>query len=67
MLGGSYCVSDIQDNAEYIITKHKTTAILHIHVYNKFFDKIYNWLLLKTKDGYKLRLKTPEKWQDKEN
>ena len=61
MLGGSYCVSDIQDNIEYIITKHKTTAILHIRVYNKFFNKIYNRLLLKTKDGYKLKLKTPEK------
>ena len=43
---------------EYIIKKHETlTAIPPIHVYN---NRIYNRLVFKIKDGYKLELQTPE-------
>ena len=55
---GSYSVSDTQDCIEYIIKKHETlTAIAPIHVYN---NRIYNRLVFKIKDGYKLELQTPE-------
>ena len=55
---GFYSVSDVQDDIEYIIKKHKTlTTIPPIHVY---INRIYNTLVFKIKDGYKLELQTPE-------
>ena len=55
---GSYSVSDIQDYIEYIIKKYETLRIFApIHVY---INRINNRLVLKTEDGYKLDLQTPE-------
>ena len=51
-------MSDIQDYIEYITKKHEAvTTIPPIHVY---INRINNRLVLKTKDGYKLELETPE-------
>ena len=58
LLGGSCSVSDIQDFIEFIIKKHETlTTIPSIHVY---IIRINNRLVFKVKDGYKLKLQTPE-------
>ena len=55
---GSYSASNIQDYIEYIKKKYETlTSIPPIHIY---INIINNRLLFKTKDGYKLELKTPE-------
>ena len=51
-------MSSVQDYIKYIIKKHETlTAIPPISVY---INKINNRLVFKTKDGYKLEIKTPE-------
>ena len=58
LLDGSYSVSDIQDNIEYIIKEHETLTIIPpMHVY---IDGINNRLVFKIKDGYKLELQIPE-------
>ena len=55
---GSYSVSDIQEDFEYIIKKHETVfdnPSIMIYV-NKIEDRI----MLKIKTGYYLELLTPE-------
>ena len=55
---GSYSVSDIQYYIEFIIQKDETLTIIPlIHVY---INRINNRLVFKMKDGYKLKLQTPE-------
>ena len=55
---GSYFVSDLQDDIEYIKTKRETLKTgPPIHVY---INRINNMLVLKIKDEHKLELKTPE-------
>ena len=54
----SYSVSDIWDYIKYIIKKHETlTAIPPIHFCT---NRIYDKLLLQTKDGHRLELRTSE-------
>ena len=54
----SYSMSDNQDYIEYIIKKHEAlTTIPPVHVY---INRINNELMFKMKNGYKLRLQTPE-------
>ena len=54
----SYSVTDIQDYIEHIIKKHETFPTNPpIHIY---INRINNRLVLKIKDGYKLKLQTPE-------
>ena len=56
--GGSYSISDIQDNSEFIIKKHKTlTENPPIQIYP---NKIKNRIVFKIKTGYKLELLTPK-------
>ena len=58
MPDGSYSVSDLQDNIEYIIEKHKalpTNPPIHIYI-----DKIDKRLVFKIKGRYKMELQTPE-------
>ena len=51
-------MSDNQDYIEHITKKHKTlTSIPPVHVY---INRIYNILVFKIEDGYKLELQTPE-------
>ena len=51
-------MSDIQDYIKYIIKKHQILAkIPPIHVY---INRIYNRLVFKIKDGYRLELQAPE-------
>ena len=51
-------LADILDYIEYIIKKHETVLkVPPIHVYIK---RINNKLGFKTKDGYKIELKTLE-------
>ena len=58
MPDGSYSVSDIQDNIKNIVKKYRTlTTISPFHVY---INRIYNRLVLKVKDGYKLETQMPE-------
>ena len=55
---GSYSVLDIWDYIKYIIKKHETlTAISPIHFCT---NRIYDKLLLKTKDEHMLELRTSE-------
>ena len=54
---GSYSVSDIQDDIEFIIRKHGTLTTIPIHAY---INRINNRLVFKIKDGYKIELQTPE-------
>ena len=55
---GSYSISDIQDNFEFIIKKHEAlTENPPIQVYP---NKIKNRIAFKIKTGYKLKLLTPE-------
>ena len=55
---GSYSLSDIQDYFEYILKKHgENTDKPSIQIY---VNKIENRLTFKIKDGYSLRLLTPE-------
>ena len=58
MPDGSYYVSDIQDYIEYIIKKDEAlTTICPIRVY---INIIKNRLVFKIRDGYRLKLQTPE-------
>ena len=55
---GSYSVSDIQDYFEYILKKHgENTDKLSVQIY---VNKIENRVILKIKNGYSLKLLTPE-------
>ena len=55
---GSFSISDIQDQFEYIIKKHETIADnLPIQIYA---NKIKNRIVFKIKTGYKLELLSPE-------
>ena len=54
---GSYSVSDIQVNIEYIKKYETLTTISPIHVY---INKINTRLMFKIKSGHKLELQTPE-------
>ena len=56
--GGSYSVSDIQDDFEYIIKKHEANVDnLPVQIYG---NKIKNRVIFKIKTGYKLELLTKE-------
>ena len=58
MPGGSYSVSDLEDNVEYIIEKHEalpTNPPIHIYI-----NKINNRLVFKIKGRCKVELQTPE-------
>ena len=58
MPDGSCSISDIQDNFEYIIKKHKTIADnLLVKIYT---NKIKNRIVFKVKTGYKLQLLSPD-------
>ena len=55
---GSYSVSDIQHNFEYIIKEHETVAdnsLIQIYI-----SKIKNRVVFKIKTGYKLELLSKE-------
>ena len=55
---GSYSISHIQDDFEFIIKKHETlTENPHIQIYP---NKIKNRIVFKMKTGYKLELLSPE-------
>ena len=55
---GSYSVSDIQDYFKYILKKHgQNTEKLSVQIY---VNKIENRVTLKIKNGYSLKLLTPE-------
>ena len=55
---GSFSISDIQDQFEYIIKKHETIADNPpIQIYA---NKIKNRIVFKIKTGYKLELLSPE-------
>ena len=55
---GSYSVSDIQDYFEYCLKKHgENTDKLSVQIY---VNKIENRVILKIKNGYSLKLLTPE-------
>ena len=55
---GSYSVSDIQDNFEYILKKHEgVTGNPSIRIY---INKIENRITFKVKTGYYLKLLIPE-------
>ena len=55
---GSYSVSDIQDNFEYILKKHEAvTGNPSIRIY---INKIENRVTFKVKTGYYLKLLIPE-------
>ena len=55
---GSYSISDIQDYFEYILKKHeKDIDKPSVQIY---VNKIENRILFKTKNGYSLKLLTPE-------
>ena len=55
---GSYSISDIQDYFEYILKKHeKDIDKPSVQIY---VNKIENRVLFKTKNGYSLKLLTPE-------
>ena len=53
----SYSVPDIQVYIEYIIKKYETLPTNPIYIY---INRINNRLVFKIKDGYKLKLQTPE-------
>ena len=56
--GGSYSVSDIQDDFEYIIKKHEANVDNPpVQIYG---NKIKNRVIFKIKTGYKLELLTKE-------
>ena len=61
MPDGSYSVSDVQDYIKYFIKNQKKLATVNssysCHVY---INRINNRLMFKIKDGYKLKLLTPE-------
>ena len=58
MPDGSYSVSDIQDDFEYIIKKHETIANNPpVQIYT---NKIKNRIVFKLKAGYRLELSSPE-------
>ena len=48
-------LADILDYIEYIIKKHETVSKVHVYI-----KRINNKLGFKTKDGYKIELKTLE-------
>ena len=55
---GSHSVSDIQDYFEYILKKHgENTDKASVQIY---LNKIENRVTFKIKDGYSLKLLTPE-------
>ena len=55
---GSYSVSDMQEYIDYNIQKYKTLPINPS--FCLYINRIYNRLVFKIKDGYKLKLQTSE-------
>ena len=55
----SYSVSDIQDYFEYILKKHSQNV--DNHLIRIYVNKIENRITFKIKNGYYLKLLTPEK------